>query len=179
MSVAFRELDADRDFATLADLVTTETWSHRVKPRMTEEDLRDEIASGHYATGRSLAFLIEREGDVVGVVAAHEMADAHSDPQLDFRLRERARGQGLGLAALRHITAEVFARHPDKLRIEGQTRQDNVAMRKVFVRGGYVKEAVYRLAWPGDGGPYDGIGYGMLRGDWESGTTTPVAWDEP
>jgi RimJ/RimL family protein N-acetyltransferase len=180
VSVAFRELDPETDLAVLVDLLTTETWPHRVKPAMTEADVREELAHGHYVPGRSLAFLAELDGAVVGVVAAHEIDDEHSDPQLDFRVRERVRGQGIGLAALRHITAEVFARHPGALRIEGQTRQDNLAMRTVFVRGGYVKEAVYRRSWPDvDGTRYDGIGYAILRGDWETGTTTPVVWDEP
>ncbi|MFL5846822.1 MAG: GNAT family N-acetyltransferase [Solirubrobacteraceae bacterium] len=178
MTVAFRELDPEADHAALLDVLTTEHWGHRLKPAMTEEDLREEIAHGHYVPGRSLAFLILLGDDVIGVVAAHDLDDPHSDPQLDFRLRERARGQGIGLEALRHITREVFERHPERLRIEGQTRQDNVAMRKVFARGGYVKEAVFRQAWPGEGGPYDGIGYAILRGDWESGTTTPIDWDE-
>jgi RimJ/RimL family protein N-acetyltransferase len=67
---------------------------------------------------------------------------------------------------------------PGTRRIEGQTRRDNVAMRKVFVRGGYVQEAVYRQAWPAaDGTIFDGIGYAMLRGDWGTGTTTPLDWD--
>jgi RimJ/RimL family protein N-acetyltransferase len=177
VSVGFRELDPVADLPALVDLLTTETWPHRVKPVMTEADVHDEMSHGHYVPGRSLAFLVELDGEVVGVVAAHEIDDEHSDPQLDFRIRERARGMGVGLAALRHVTAELFARRPATLRIEGQTRRDNAAMRKVFVRGGYVQEAVYRQAWPGEGGPYDGIGYCLLRSDFESGATTPVVWD--
>jgi RimJ/RimL family protein N-acetyltransferase len=87
------------------------------------------------------------------------------------------RGQGIGLAALRHITTVIFSRYPGTLRIEAQTRQDNHAMRTVFLRGGYVQEAVYRRGWPATGADvYDGIGYAILRSDWESGTTTPVEW---
>jgi RimJ/RimL family protein N-acetyltransferase len=64
-------------------------------------------------------------------------------------------------------------------RFEGQTREDNIAMRKVFVRSGWVKEAHYRQAWPVDGSePKASIAYGILRCDWETGTTTPVDWDD-
>ena len=175
--MTFRELDLERDWDALLDLVTTETWPHRTKPVVTEDILREEISHGHYEAGKTVAFLIERDGEVIGMVAAHELDDQHSDPQLDFRVRERARGHGVGRAALAHITGEVFARFPKVQRIEGQTRRDNVAMRKVFARGGYVQEAVYRQAWPGEGGPYDGIGYAILRSDFESGATTPLVWD--
>jgi hypothetical protein len=34
-------------------------------------------------------------------------------------------------------------------------------------------------AWPDqDGGVHDGVGYALLREDWERGTTTPVDWDD-
>jgi RimJ/RimL family protein N-acetyltransferase len=51
-------------------------------------------------------------------------------------------------------------------------------MRAVLRRCGYVQEAHYRRAWPGeDGVIHDGIGYALLREDWERWTTTPVDWD--
>ncbi|MCT2583272.1 hypothetical protein [Actinophytocola gossypii] len=33
-----------------------------------------------------------------------------------------------------------------------------------------------REAWPGPDGPYDSVGYAILRRDWRTGTTTPVDW---
>ncbi len=37
----------------------------------------------------------------------------------------------------------------DVNRSEGQTREDNTAMRKTFLRCGWLKEAHYREDWPG------------------------------
>jgi RimJ/RimL family protein N-acetyltransferase len=51
-------------------------------------------------------------------------------------------------------------------------------MRTALLKAGYVLEAVYRRAWPDAGGAMlDGMGYAMLRTDWESGIVTPVVWD--
>jgi hypothetical protein len=59
-----------------------------------------------------------------------------------------------------------------------QTRRDNLAMRAVLRRCGYVKEAQYRRAWRAqDGAVHDGIGQALPREDRERGTTTPVDWD--
>lgn len=67
---------------------------------------------------------------------------------------------------------------PRSPRRKAQTRIDNAAMRRVLERSGFVKEAHYRLGWPVEGrAASDSIGYALLRGDWESGTTTPVPWD--
>ena len=64
-------------------------------------------------------------------------------------------------------------------RFEGQTREDNVAMRAVFLKSGWVKEAHYREGWPVDGGtPVASVAYAILRRDWENGTLTPVPWDD-
>ena len=174
----FRDFDPERDRAALIALVSAEQWTHRTRPLISEADVVEELERGYYAGDDVITAMIELDGEVVGLVRADGLADSDQDPQLDFRLRERVRGRGIGLAALRHITEAVFSRHPAKHRIEGQTREDNTAMRKVFVRGGYVQEAVYRRAWPAaDGEMLDGIGYAILRDDWDSGTTTPVRWE--
>jgi RimJ/RimL family protein N-acetyltransferase len=176
---AFRPYDPERDRDALIDLFTTERWEYRVKSEITEAELAEELDRGEYGGETDLTLMIELDGEVVGIVRAEDLGDDRTDPQLDFRLRERVRGRGIGGEALRRITDEVFARYPNKQRIEGQTREDNRAMRRVFARGGYVQEAVYRRAWPVAGAePKDGIGYAMLRRDWEAGETTPVRWDQ-
>ena len=180
MDVSFRRYDPARDEAALIEFLTTERWPHRVEVVLTEADVRRALDNGRYARDDVLTFLVERDGELVGYVRADGLGQDGQDPQLDFRLRERVRGQGIGRLALTHITRAIFDAHPRTRRIEAQTRSDNIAMRRCFVRGGYVQEAVYRRAWPdADGRLLDGIGYAILREDWESGTTTPVVFDEP
>jgi RimJ/RimL family protein N-acetyltransferase len=74
---------------------------------------------------------------------------ADDTPMFDLRLRAACRGAGLGTHAVRWLTASLFTELPGIRRIEGTTRQDNAAMRRVFRKCGYVKEAHYRQAWPG------------------------------
>jgi RimJ/RimL family protein N-acetyltransferase len=180
LDATFRPYDPSADEAALVDLLVTETWAYRVKPRLDPAEVAEELAKGEYHSDAVLTLVIEQEGRMVGFARAFDLGEERSDPQLDFRLRAGARGQGLGTEAVRRITDAVFTAHPGKIRIEGQTRADNVAMRKAFLRAGYVQEAVYRQAWPGhDGTVHDGTGYAILRTDWETGTTTPVDWSIP
>jgi len=52
-------------------------------------------------------------------------------------------------------------------------------MRAVLKHCGFAKEAHYRQAWPDKSGVMvDCVGYGILRADWERGTTTPVHWQD-
>lgn len=64
-------------------------------------------------------------------------------------------------------------------RFEGQTREDNMAMRKTFLRAGFIKEAHYREGWPVPGGkPVASVACAILRHDWQSGTTKRFEWDD-
>ena len=77
------------------------------------------------------------------------------------------------------LTAHVFTTMPAVNRFEGQTREDNIAMRKTFVRAGFVKEAHYREGWPIENSPpLASVGYSILRRDWQTGRTTPVVWND-
>lgn len=83
------------------------------------------------------------------------------------------------MPALRAVTDHVFRTMPDVTRFEGQTREDNTAMRRVFLRAGWVQEAYYRESWPVEGGdPLASVAYGVLRRDWETGGVTPVPWGD-
>lgn len=98
-------------------------------------------------------------------------------PLFDVRLSEAVRGQGLGVECLKAIADFAFSTMPEISRLEGQTREDNVPMRRVFESARWVQEAYYREAWPVEGGdPVASVAYAILRRDWEHGTVTPLNW---
>src|SRR3954451_23130068 len=112
MSPTFRLYDPAKDEAALFDLLCTEPWAHRVKTVMTEADVREELEKGIYTNDDVLTFLIEVDGELAGYVRSDDIDHDRSDPQLDFRLRQRFRGQGFGPVALDFITLEIFERYP-------------------------------------------------------------------
>jgi RimJ/RimL family protein N-acetyltransferase len=121
-------------------------------------------------------WILAEGGEKAGAVKLTDLSDL--TPMFDLRVAGGHRNRGVGTQALRWLTKTVFEIGPDKRRVEGQTRRDNAAMRRVFLKCRYVKEAHYRKCWPGEGGAWhDGIGYGILRDDWETGETTPVEWE--
>lgn len=177
MNITFTAYQPD-EAAQLIDFITGEPWPFFVNANPSREKVQGWLDEGMYAPPENLVFWIMVDDQRAGFIRAHDLPDG---PSLDFRISASYRGCGVGTAALRWITAHLFALYPEVSRIEGQTRQDNLGMRAVFRRCGYVKEAHYRSAWPDEHSQrIDGIGYAMLRQDWESGTTTPVNWnDEP
>ncbi len=175
--ITFRPFDPDQAEA-LIDLIASETWHYYVNTNPSHTLAREWYEQGRFTGADNQTFwIISGEGQHIGLISIHNLLD----PLLEFRISSAYRGQGIGQQALRWVTEHIFTTLPLVMRIRGETRQDNRAMRKVFRRCGYVKEAHHRQAWPTlDGAYYDSIGYTSLRQDWQSGTLTPVNWnDEP
>lgn len=126
-------------------------------------------------------WILTDRGERAGIARLDDVGaevDPDETPLFDLRLGERHRGRGIGRLALRALTDRVFTHFPVR-RFEGCTREDNLAMRRVFDACGWVKEAHHREAWPVTGSePMDAVIYAVLRRDWESGTITPVRFDD-
>jgi RimJ/RimL family protein N-acetyltransferase len=136
-----------------------------------------QIGNGKFNPPQHAVLAVEENGRFVGVVILDDLdGDA---PMIDVRLAEVDRGRGLGTRLIEVLANQVFETHPEASRIEAQTRDDNVAMRRALIRNGWVKEAHFRRTWPVHGGsPRDSVSYGLLRTDHDSGRSTPVPWDD-
>lgn len=76
-------------------------------------------------------------------------------------------GKGLGYEALGLWCEYLFAAYPDFVRLDMRTWSGNVGMMKLAEKLGFTKEAVFRQARIVNNTYYDGLGYGILRDEWE------------
>ena len=165
------------DREALVGFLTTGPWPFHVRVQPTREQVGSTLDDGGYDGADHEALWVSADGERVGLAVLDDVAD--DTAMFDLRLAVAARGRGLGVPVLRALTDHLFRAHPGVRRFEGQTREDNVAMRRVLLRAGFVKEAHYREGWPVTGGaPVASIGYAVLRRDWETGSTTPLVWDD-
>ncbi|MDQ0964265.1 RimJ/RimL family protein N-acetyltransferase [Streptomyces sp. B4I13] len=164
---------------SLVRFLARDTWPFHVSATVSGDEVRAWAAAGVFDSDETRTFWITVRADAVGLIRLMDLGDG--TPLFDLRIASEHRGRGMGPRALAWLTRYVFTEFPDAERMEGTTRQDNAAMRRTFEKGGYVKEAHYRDAWPGAGGRrYDAVGYAILRRDWATGTVTPTNWhDEP
>lgn len=174
----FKEFQAD-DAHALADFLLGNIWPFHGGSPPARETILKRVEDGVYWSDSQRAFWIidEATGEKVGLVHLREIGDGA--PLFDLRIASEHRGRGIGLEALGWLTGYVFEHYPSIHRIEGYTRQDNIAMRRTFRKGGYIKEAHHRQAWgSSDGTRYDAIGYAIIRHDWKEKTTTPLTWND-
>ena len=142
----------------MAFLVANAFPFHR-QPRWTEEQAREVVLGGRYWSADAVGLWVDADGERVGIAVIDDLTDVAQDgnPVFDVRLAEDHPGRDLGVPVLRGLTDLVFSRWPAITRFEGQTRD----------------------GWPVHGAaPTSSVAYATLRRDWESGTITPVLWDD-
>ncbi|MBN9632673.1 MAG: GNAT family N-acetyltransferase [Actinobacteria bacterium] len=184
MTITLSRVDPEVDAAELIAFLSSNRFPFHSSAHPSRDDASRRVERGDFSGPANEAYWIEDasvqdasfQGSRVGLIVFEEITD--DTPLIDLRIAEAHRGRGLGGAALRLATTTVFRAHPELNRIEGNTRIDNAAMRRVFEAAGYVKEAHYREGWPVAGQPpLDAVSYAILRRDWAEGTVTPVPWE--
>ena len=178
MSVTFAPIDirgADRGAFTR--FLTRDRFPFHAVAEPSEPEVAAQIDAGSFERDRSLFWVDDEEHGRIGIAIVENPTSAA--PAFDLRLAGRYRGRGLGTPIVRALTTLVFETNPDAVRLEGQTREDNLAMRTTFLRSGFVKEAHRREGWPVEGGEaLAAVAYAILRRDWVSGTTTTFVWED-
>lgn len=172
--VALKEADTEE----IVDFLVSNSFPFHVQPAVQERDVRAKISAGRFWNEDTQGYWITDDGCRVGMVALEDLQEDDC-PVFDLRLAEEQRGKGLGVKVLRALCGLVFENMPQVLRFEGQTREDNIAMRKTFLQAGFVKEAHYRMGWPTNDGRYlASVAYAILRQDWANNTVTTFDWDD-
>jgi RimJ/RimL family protein N-acetyltransferase len=156
------------DAALLSQFLAGSDWPFHVEQSVDANWVRGRLESGHFFGQDSRSFWIRAEVDEpIGLGRVFDLSDL--TPLLDLRIAAEARGRGYGTLALRGLTTWLFSEYPDAGRLGGYTRHDNLAMRRVFEKCGFLREAQHRRAWRVEGAePVDAVGYAILREEAEA-----------
>ena len=176
MKLHFKEFKDEID--DLIEFLTSDTWEFHGTPNPKPERIRASYENNYYTSDDCKTFWVILDEDTkVGQVRIYDLEDG--TPLFDIRILSKYKGMGIGTSTVNWMVDYLFNNYSDKDRLEGYTRQDNYAMRSVFHKCGFVKEAHHRKAWPGeDGRLYDAIGYGIIKEDWNNGQATHVLWED-
>lgn len=148
MAIVFTRLDpSGEDHDALVEFMTRNEFPFHGRPRLTVADVETLISENAYRDEDNDSFWVDHsEHGRIGFFRLEDLSD--DAPLFDLRLNTPLRGRGLGVQILRTATNHVFSTMQHVNRFEGQTREDNIAMRKTFLRCGWLKEAHYREGWP-------------------------------
>ncbi|HVY30003.1 MAG TPA: GNAT family N-acetyltransferase [Polyangiaceae bacterium] len=155
------------DTAQLAQFLAASEWPFHYERRVDDNWVRARLESGFLGEDARAFWIRGQSDEPLGLGRVFDLSDM--TPLLDLRLAASARGRGIGTLALRGLTLWLFSEHPETGRLAGYTRADNLAMRRVFEKCGFVLEAQHRKAWRVEGRePLDAICYAILREEAEA-----------
>jgi RimJ/RimL family protein N-acetyltransferase len=181
VKLTFKDVSLGAERELLANFLVSHNWPYHSGSNLRHEALLHQIDTGQFFSPDSKQFWIIAEPNKhVGLIKLFDLDDIEDgNPLFDLRIHTDFRGQGIGKKAVTWLTQFVFESYPRLGRLEGNTRVDNIAMRKVFLGCGYLKEGHIRKSWAtAEGKKLDTVIYGILREDWLNKTLTPVAWDD-
>ena len=181
MNLSYEPVNLPEQRDRLVTFLSGEEWPFHVNLRLSREKVLAMIDQGTFDRSNHKSFWILGDSVTeIGFIRLIDLDDVDDGyPLFDLRIKNAYRGRGFGTAAVVWLTNYLFECYPQLDRIAGTTRADNLAMRKTFLKCGYVKEGHSRKDWSDSSGrKYDSTKFAMIREDWESGSSTPVNWND-
>lgn len=137
-TVSLVRIDPVAEADDLVQFMTSSTFPFHGIAAPTPADVRQAVAEDRYRSAELDSFwVVDGYAARVGFLRLEDVQD--ETPMLDLRIAWQHRGRGLGSAALRAATRQVFETLPRAIRFEGTTRVDNLAMRRTFLTCGWVR----------------------------------------
>lgn len=139
------------------------------QPEEIPEIVSNWIASDLSGVRRRLVIAKHETHDVIGLVSRYWISQETHWSAIGIAIYDDSQwGKGLGYEALGLWCDYLFAANPDWVRLDLRTWSGNVGMMKLAEKLGFICEATFRKARIVDGKYYDGLGYGILRDEWET-----------
>ena len=131
---------------------------------------REAIEAGDLPTPReNLTISFREEGEFLGMVTrAWESRETNWLTVGIVVFDPACWGRGVGHEALGLWSQCLFDEMPEIIRLDLRTWSGNAGMMRLALKLGYSEEARFRKARIVDGKYYDGLGYGVLREEWEA-----------
>lgn len=134
------------------------------------EAIAKRITAAEWPEVRSRLFIAERETDtLLGMVSRYWISQETNWAAVGIVIYDPAYwGQGIGYEALGLWTDYLLTAFPDWVRLDLRTWSGNLGMIGLARKLGYREEARFRKARIVEGVYYDGLGFGILREEWQA-----------
>lgn len=176
MTFIIKWADPEKHWNEFESLFCGNEWPYHSQSQVSPKNLQERKEEGEFSSPDSAVVFLELDSKLIGLVVIHGICDACIE--IDLRIDSTYRGKGFGKRALKELGKLVFERFENCARIEGNTREDNILMRRAFRSAGWVNEAFYRDAGFDSYGNKCGVlVFGITRQDWITGVTTPIQLD--
>lgn len=132
--------------------------------------LREKIEAANWPQPRQQLIIANSETDTLtGIVTWYWTSEETNWLSVGISIYDPAHwGKGIGYEALGLWSEHLLAAMPQLARLDLRTWSGNTGMMKLAEKLGYCEEARFRKARIVKGKYYDGMGYGILREEWQT-----------
>lgn len=153
-----------KDSKQLIDFLTSQTWKFHSNPKLSIKDVQTNIDKRKYTNREQITFLIYNQTYLIGVLQIKDLInDLEESPEFDIRISSKFHKKGYGTQIINYMIEYIFKNYDKIKRIEGNTREDNIAMQRLFEKCKFTRVAQLRKCWFGDDKYYDTIVYDLLK----------------
>jgi len=133
------------------------------------ERQRTRLTTGNYPDPRTRLAIVNQSDVIMGMVTRYWISEETNWAAIGLAIWDADHwGQGYGYQALGLWCQYLFDNMPEFVRLDARTWSGNKGMMRLAEKLGFTQEAVFRKARIVDGTYYDGIGYGILRDEWQA-----------
>lgn len=134
------------------------------------EDQRNAIEYGDWPNPRNQLIIVTApDNRMIGQVSWYWISEETHWPALGIVIYDpQFWRRGIGYEALGLWSDYLFKTAPQFVRLDLRTWSGNAGMMRLALKLGYREEARFRMARVVDGQYYDGMGYGVLRDEWQA-----------
>jgi RimJ/RimL family protein N-acetyltransferase len=127
------------------------------------------IARNAYPTPRLRLAIIDKSDSIIGTVTRYWISEETNWTAIGIAIwNDEHWGKGYGYEALGLWCDYLFAHEPKFVRLDIRTWSGNHGMIRLAEKLGFQQEAVFRKARIVNDVYYDGLGYGVLREEWQA-----------
>lgn len=128
------------------------------------------IAENNYPTPRFRLIIAEKDSNaIMGTVSRYWLSEETNWTAIGIGIWNPEHwGKGYGYEAFGLWCDYLFAVEAKFVRLDARTWSGNTGMMKLAEKLGFKKEAIFRMARIVNDKFYDGLGYGILRDEWEA-----------
>lgn len=126
------------------------------------------IAENQLPTPRMRLMIVDKADNIMGMVTRYWISEETNWTAIGLSIWNPEHwSKGYGYEALGLWCDYLFAHEPKFVRLDARTWSGNHRMMRLAEKLGFTCEAVFRKARIVEGAYYDGLGYGILREEWQ------------
>ncbi|MEM9953499.1 MAG: GNAT family protein [Chloroflexota bacterium] len=127
------------------------------------------INAGNWDNPRGRLAIADGDDVIIGMVTRYWISEETNWTAIGISIWNPEHwGKGYGYESLGMWCQYLFDAEPKFVRLDARTWSGNLGMMKLAEKLGFTQEARFRMARIVNGDYYDGLGYGILRDEWQA-----------